>query len=129
MNTIANNDFGAGIVNPLTAPVNPVALALFPYKFPNGQFLIPYSDGNVQPTPDFPENATIPGTAIFTADQAVVNLDWNKSARDTVSAKYYYQHDPTSLPTPIPASPDSPNISTPAARSLHSPILKRCGPT
>ena len=98
LNTIANNDFGAGIVNPLTAPVNPVALALFSYQFPNGQYLIPYSNVNVQPTPDFPENATIPGTAIFTADLAVVNLDWNKSTRDTVSAKYYYQHDPTSAP-------------------------------
>jgi hypothetical protein len=98
LNMIANNDFGAGIVNPLTAPVNPVALALFSYQFPNGQYLIPYSNYDVEPTPDFPENATIPGTAIFTADQAVVNLDWNKSSRDTVSAKYYYQHDPTAAP-------------------------------
>jgi hypothetical protein len=98
LNTIANNDFGAGIANPLNTPVNPVALALFSYQFPNGQYLIPYSNFGVNPTPDFPENATIPGTAIFTADLAVVNLDWNKSTRDTVSAKYYYQHDPTSAP-------------------------------
>src|SRR5271168_3991859 len=93
---LANNDFGAGIA-PGT-PVNPVALALFSYQFPNGQYLIPYSNFGVNPSPNFPENATIPGTAIFTADLAVVNLDWNKSTRDTVSAKYYYQHDPTSAP-------------------------------
>ncbi len=93
---IANNDFGAGITNPATQ-ISPVALQLFQYQFPNGQYLIPYSNG-VIPTPDFPEDATIPGTAIFTADQAVANLDWNKSARETVSAKYYYQHDPTSAP-------------------------------
>jgi hypothetical protein len=95
--TLANNDFGAGITNPATQ-VNSVALALFSYQFPNGQYLIPYSNFGINPSPDFPENATIPGTAIFTADLAVVNLDWNKSTRDTVSAKYYYQHDPTSAP-------------------------------
>jgi Carboxypeptidase regulatory-like domain len=96
LTAIANNDFGAGIL-PGT-PVNPVALALFSYQFPDGQYLIPYSNAGVNPTPTFPENATIPGTAIFTADLAVVNLDWNKSTRDTVSAKYYYQHDPTTAP-------------------------------
>ena len=81
-----------------TAQISSVALNLFSYQFPNGQYLIPYSNFGVNPTPDFPENATIPGTAIFTADLAVVNLDWNKSTKDTVSAKYYYQHDPTSAP-------------------------------
>ena len=94
---IANNDFGAGILNPATQ-VSPVALALFQYQFPNGQYLIPWSNVGVSPNPDFPENATIPGTAFFRSDQAVTDLDWNKSPRDTVSAKYYYQHDPTSAP-------------------------------
>ncbi len=59
--------------------------------------MIPSSDGQ---TPDatFPENAISPGTAYFISDQAVVNLDWNKSTKDTVSAKYYYQHDPSVAP-------------------------------
>jgi hypothetical protein len=94
---IANNDFGTGITNPATQ-VNPVALALFQYQFPNGQYLIPYSNFGVSPTPDFPEDAIIPGTAYFFAHQAVANLDWNKSSKDTLSAKYYYQHDPTTAP-------------------------------
>jgi hypothetical protein len=92
---IANNDFGAGILPGAT--LSPVALSLLQYQFPNGQYLVPWSDGII-PTPDFPENAVIPGTAYFTADQAVTNLDWNKSAKDTVSAKYYYQHDPSIAP-------------------------------
>ncbi|MGD1023100.1 MAG: TonB-dependent receptor [Candidatus Sulfotelmatobacter sp.] len=83
---------------PMTASqVDPIALALFQYKLPNGQFLIPSSDGQIA-TPEFPENAISPGTAYFISDQVVADVDWNKSAKDTVSAKYYYQHDPTVAP-------------------------------
>lgn len=77
--------------------LNPTAVALFQYKLPNGQYLIPSWDGQTA-TPIFPENAISPGTAYFTSDQAVTDLDWNKSAKDTVSAKYYYQHDPSLAP-------------------------------
>jgi Carboxypeptidase regulatory-like domain/TonB dependent receptor len=77
--------------------VDPVALALLQYKLPNGQFLIPSDDGHV-PTPNFPENSFVPGTALFVADQAVANLDWNQSSKDTVALKYYYQHDPSIAP-------------------------------
>ena len=94
LTALANNDFGAGMT---VSQVNPVALALFRYQLPGGQYLIPWSDG-VTPTPSFPENAVVPGTAFFTAHQAVANLDWNKSPKDTLSAKYYYQHDPTAAP-------------------------------
>jgi Carboxypeptidase regulatory-like domain/TonB dependent receptor len=96
LTSIANNDFGAGIV--AGTPLNPVALSLLQYQLPNGQYLIPWSNVGVMPTPDFPENATIPGTAIFKADQAVANLDWNRSPQNTLSLKYYYQHDPTTAP-------------------------------
>jgi hypothetical protein len=96
---IANNDFlipnGA---TPMTAAdVNQTALSLFQYQFPNGQYMVPWADG-ITPSPNFPENAVVPGTAYFTADQAVANLDWNKSPKDTVSLKYYYQHDPSIAP-------------------------------
>src|SRR5271166_3257687 len=77
--------------------LNPTAVALFQYKLPNGQYLIPSWDGQVA-TPIFPENAISPGTAYFTSDQAVADLDWNKSTTDTVSVKYYYQHDPSLAP-------------------------------
>ena len=46
----------------------------------------------------FPENAEIPGTAYFIADQAVSDLDWNPNSTHSFSAKYYYQHDPTTAP-------------------------------
>jgi Carboxypeptidase regulatory-like domain len=79
------------------AQISPVALALMQYQFPNGQYMVPWADGQT-PTPNFPENATVPGTAFFKSDQAVADLDWNASPKDTLSAKYYYQHDPTIAP-------------------------------
>src|SRR5208282_5233925 len=93
---------------PITASqVDPIALALLNYKLPNGQFLIPSWDGQTA-NAIYPENAISPGTAYFIADQAVVNLDWNKSAKDTVSAKYYYQHDPTVAPYAYSSIPGFP---------------------
>lgn len=92
---LANTDDPAAGIN--VAQVDPVALALLQYKFPNGQFLIPSDDGHT-PTPNFPENAVVPGTALFIANKAVANLDWNKSSKDTVALKYYYQHDPSVAP-------------------------------
>ena len=91
---ISNYDWGTSITG---AQISPVALSLFQYQLPNGQYLIPYSDG-VIPNVSFPENAIIPGTAYFMAHQAVGDLDWNKSSKDTLSAKYYYQLDPSIAP-------------------------------
>jgi hypothetical protein len=83
---------------PLTSTqIDPVALQLLQYKFPNGQYLIPWNDG-AQPSINFPEDAIIPGTAYFLSDQAVANLDWNASSKDTLALKYYYQHDPSIAP-------------------------------
>jgi hypothetical protein len=78
--------------------ISPVALYLMQYKLPNGQFMIPSATPGVSPTFNTPDNASIPGTAYFTADQAVGNLDWNASQKDTLALKYYYQHDPTTAP-------------------------------
>jgi Carboxypeptidase regulatory-like domain len=91
---ISNDEWGTSLTG---SQVSPVALSLFQAKLPNGQYMIPFSDGQT-PTPAFPENAISPGTAYFISDQAEVNLDWNKSAKDTVSVKYYYQHDPSLAP-------------------------------
>ena len=77
--------------------INPVAFALLNAKLPSGRYLIPSADG-LTPTTNFPENAVVPGTAVFTAHQAVADLDWNATAKDTVAFKYYYQHDPTVAP-------------------------------
>ena len=103
---IANNNFPAANTTiptvyktpPVEAStISPVALALFNYKLPNGQYLIPNAGGSV-PTYLIPDNSFIPGTAYFIADQAVANLDYNASAKDTLSLKYYYQHDPGKAP-------------------------------
>ena len=97
---ISDDIWGTDLVTQLqTNPnaVSPVAVALFQAKLPNGQYIIPSADGQI-PTALFPENAIQAGTAYFISDQAVANLDWNKSAKDTLSAKYYYQHDPSVAP-------------------------------
>ncbi len=94
---VANKDFGLSDAdgNSVTA-INPVALFLMQYKLPNGQYLVPSSTGTLTSTVQ--NNASIPGTAYFTADQAVANLDWNASAKDTLALKYYFQHDPLRAP-------------------------------
>ncbi len=77
--------------------INPIALGIFQYKLPNGQYLVPWNDGNT-PSLNFPENALSPGTAYFLSDQAVSNLDWIVNSKDTLALKYYYQHDPSIAP-------------------------------
>ena len=90
----ASNGFSVG---PSDWAANPVGLALFQAKLPNGQWLIPNDNGHV-PDPLSPSNAFELGTSYFLADQAVGDLDWNASSKDLVSLKYYYQHDPNSSP-------------------------------
>ncbi len=97
--TLANNNF---IVpdggTPITAAqIDPNVLKLFQFQLPNGQYLIPNDDGFV-PTPTIPDNAYVPGTAVFSAHQLVTDFDWNRSPSDILSFKYYFQDDPTSAP-------------------------------
>jgi len=96
LETISDTYWGTQLLQGIGS-VNPVAVALFQAKLPNGQYLIPNDDG-VTATPIFPENAISPGTAYFTSNQAVANLDWNRTTKNTISAKYYYQHDPSVAP-------------------------------
>jgi len=84
--------------------ISPIAFGLLNYKLPNGQFLIP-SAGTFTPTINFPENTFTTGTAYFIADQAVSNLDWIVSQKDTLALKYYYQHDPSIAPYAYSGSP------------------------
>ena len=92
---VANAEFPSEAINP--AQISPVALFLMQYKLPNGSFLVPSAGSNI-PTFANPYNASIPGTSYFISDQAVADLDWDANSKDTVSAKYYYQHDPTLAP-------------------------------
>lgn len=98
---VANNNFFSS-VNPVvgTAPgdIDPVAFAIMNYKLPNGQYLIPSANPNYTPTINFPENVFITQPAYFISDQAVSNLDYMPTVKDTLALKYYYQHDPSTAP-------------------------------
>jgi hypothetical protein len=95
--------FGGGAINlPATVgtgpgQINPIAYGLLNYKLPNGQLLIP-SASAFTPEINFPENTFTPGTAYFLADQAVGNMDFIATSKDTLALKYYYQHDPSIAP-------------------------------
>jgi hypothetical protein len=101
------NNWGT-TVNPVVAPnppggggtpnIDPVAFALLNYKLPNGQYLFPSANPNFTPTLNFPENVFLTQPAYFISDQAVANLDYLPTAKDTLSLKYYYQHDPSTAP-------------------------------
>jgi Carboxypeptidase regulatory-like domain/TonB dependent receptor len=81
--------------------IDPVALALFnspALKGEPGKYLIPNAIPGAVLQPGEVFNAFVPGTAFFIGDQAVANLDYNATGKDTVALKYYYQHDPTAAP-------------------------------
>ena len=80
------------------AGVDSTALTLLQYKLPNGQNLFPSANPNFSPTLNFPENVFLTQPAYFISDQAVANLDYLPTAKDTLSLKYYYQHDPSTAP-------------------------------
>ena len=104
---VALNNWGT-TVNPVVAAnspgatgtlnIDPVAYALLNYKLPNGQYLFPSANPNFTPTLNFPENVFITQPAYFISDQAVADLDYQPTSKDTLSLKYYYQHDPTTAP-------------------------------
>src|SRR6202166_539053 len=82
----------------LASQVDPVASTLLNYRLPNGQYLFPSANPNFTPTLNFPENVFLTQPAYFISDQAVADLDYLATTKDTLSLKYYYQHDPTTAP-------------------------------
>jgi hypothetical protein len=92
---IANNNFGTSLN---ASQLDPVALTLLNYKLPNGQYLFPSANPTSTPTINFPENVFLTQPAYFISDQAVTDLDYLATTKDTLSLKYYYQHDPTTAP-------------------------------
>jgi Carboxypeptidase regulatory-like domain/TonB dependent receptor len=94
---IVNNSFDSGLT---PGNIDRTALALFNSpSLPGepGKWLIP-NDSGTGLTPSHPFNAFLPGTGRFKAEMGVANLDYNATSRDTISLKYYYQHDPTLAP-------------------------------
>jgi Carboxypeptidase regulatory-like domain len=92
---VANTNWGTSLT---AGDVDPVALQLLNAKLPNGQFLFPSANPNYVPTLNFPENVFLTQPAYFISDQAVADLDYLATTKDTLSLKYYYQHDPTTAP-------------------------------
>jgi Carboxypeptidase regulatory-like domain/TonB dependent receptor len=101
-NTSNNTPCGNPPNNPtpcLTAAgVDGVALQLMNTKLPNGQFLFPSANPGFTPSLNFPENVFLTQPAYFITDQGVADLDYQPTSKDTLSLKYYYQHDPTLAP-------------------------------
>jgi len=99
---------GWGTLNPVVAPnlpgttgtlnIDPVAYSLLTAKLPNGRYLFPSANPGFTPSLNFPENVFLTQPAYFISDQAVSDLDYQPSSKDTLSLKYYYQHDPTTAP-------------------------------
>ena len=99
LQNIVNTNFLQSGALPLTAGnFSPIAQALLQYKLPNGQYLIPFANPDSTPSLNYPENALVPGTAYFLSNQAVGDVDWIATPKDTLALKYYYQHDPTIAP-------------------------------
>jgi len=99
--TYNGSTYSGGTYNNFGAAGNPVAYALLTAPAQPGEpgnYLVPSALPNANPNVYSPYNAFLPGTARFTSDQAVADLDWNVGAKDVLAAKYYYQHDPSSSP-------------------------------
>ena len=111
---ITNNAFGENIGNPNVAvsSIDHNALALFNSPaLPGepGKWLIPNDAlGGIPPTITHLDNAFIPGTGRFMADLAVADIDYNATKKDTLSLKYFYQHDPTISPYSYSSVPGFP---------------------
>ena len=89
--------------------INPVALALLNFKFPNGQFAVP--------SPQIPLPVTAPGQmpigqstfstpATYNEDQVTLNVDQKISEKNQVAARFFYSH----APTIEPFSPNAANV-------------------
>lgn len=97
----ASDQINPGCTPTPASSVDPTVLALFNSpSLPGepGKWLIPNDTGSSQLTSTHPTDAFLPGTGRFKADMAVADLDYNWTQKDTVSVKYYYQHDPTIAP-------------------------------
>jgi hypothetical protein len=80
-----------------TVPIDPVAATLLNAKLPNGQYLIPSAQSSAAYEFGVP-NVYLIGTARMSSDLATISLDYNATATDRLSAKYYYQNAPVTRP-------------------------------
>src|ERR1700758_2528775 len=120
---------GAGAGN-----INPIAYTLFNYGCPQ-KCMIPWANPNALSLNTtnsalieaFPEDAEEPGLAYFLADQAATSLDWNPNQSHSFSAKYYFQHDPTTAPyaySSVPGFTQHLNAGSQVVSLSHTQIVK-----
>jgi len=83
-----------------TSQINPVAAAMLQAKLPNGQFLIPSAQITDSTTAKaLGYDAVVEGpNAQSSVNQGIANVEYNVSDMDRLTAKYYYQQNPTSSP-------------------------------
>jgi hypothetical protein len=124
--SLTNTNFGTGLS---AANIDTTALALFNAPAAAGQpgkWLIP-NDTFGWPTASHTTNAYIPGTGRFTADQAIANVDYTVSTKDTLALKYYYQHDPTLSPfaySSVPGFTEHLDAGAQVASVINSYLIK-----
>jgi hypothetical protein len=83
--------------------INPAAMNLLNAKLPNGQFLIPSSQFTTPAAQaqavQLGYDAVVRGPNTQSkVDQAIASVDYALSAKDRLSAKYYFQNNPTTNP-------------------------------
>jgi len=85
--------------------INPAAYDLLNAKLPNGQYLIPSSQYNVSDSTQVAQavalgyDATLQGPNTHASvNQAIGAIDYVLGPKDRLSAKYYFQNDPTNDP-------------------------------
>ena len=89
LEALASQDWGTSV-----SYIDPVARFLMNYKLPNGQYMIPSATNSLDANGFYQYNSSAEGTSYFFSKQAVADLDWNASTKDTMALKYYYQADP-----------------------------------
>ena len=89
--------------------INPVALALLSFKFPNGQYAVP-SPQTPLPSTDPTQMpigiSTFATPATYNEDQFTGNVDENISAKNQFAVRFFYSHSPTVEPF----SPNAANV-------------------
>jgi hypothetical protein len=73
--------------------INPIALNLLNAKLPSGQYVIPSPQTILNPgTPTAVGFAAFTDPATFNEDQAILNLDYQLTPKNTLSERFYYAY-------------------------------------
>jgi hypothetical protein len=97
INAIQNTYGGSALP---ASKISPQAAALLQAKLPNGQYLFPTPQiTNTALATQLGYDAVLQGpNAQSSVDQGIANIDYEISAKDRLTGKYYVQQNPTSTP-------------------------------